>query len=221
MLRQFSSNTRKLNRVIAKINPNNLVDSDLTGSLLKIEIPSNIKYQSKTRSGLIGSVVNVNGLNTETYLTASLLNIELPTSQSLQSYTRSNPNPTKIVNNDGTINNFHSQIFEYSARSIQRNINEFDVPNNSLIMRNTILDYGTEDVSAENFEIIMFGLHIPTDFDVRQDGNNVVIVLNDNYIDFDNTTINDIYVCGKFMDIVLDTEDYVDLLTENGENIII
>lgn len=221
MLRQFSSNTRKLNRVIAKINPNNLVDSDLTGSLLKIEIPSSTKYQSKTRQAVFSSVVNSNNLNTESYLTSSLLNIQLPTSQSLQSHTRSNPNPIKIVNNDNVINDFNSQIFEYSARNIQKAISEFDVPNNALIIKNTLLDYGTEDVTAENFEIFMFGLHIPTDFDVKQIDNNVVILLNDDYVDFDNTTINDIYVCGKFADINLDTENLIDLLTEDGEEIII
>ncbi len=221
MLNRFKSATRNLQRVIAKINPNNLVDSDLTGSLLKIEIPSSTKYQSKTRQAVFSSVVNSNNLNTESYLTSSLLNIQLPTSQSLQSHTRSNPNLIKIVNNDNVINDFNSQIFEYSARNIQKAISEFDVPNNALIIKNTLLDYGTEDVTAENFEIFMFGLHIPNDFNVKQVDNNVVILLNDDYVDFDNTTINDIYVCGKFADINLDTENLIDLLTEDGEEIII
>jgi hypothetical protein len=50
MLKRFSSNTKKLNRIIPKINPNNLVSNDLTGSLQNIEIPSEKKYESKTRS---------------------------------------------------------------------------------------------------------------------------------------------------------------------------
>jgi hypothetical protein len=50
MLKQFNSNSRKLNRIIPKINPKNLVSTDLTGSLLNIEIPTNTKFQSKTRS---------------------------------------------------------------------------------------------------------------------------------------------------------------------------
>ena len=38
MLKRFSSNTRKLNRIIPKVNTNNLNDdSYLTGSLLNIE----------------------------------------------------------------------------------------------------------------------------------------------------------------------------------------
>ena len=50
MLKQFNSNARKLNRIIPKINPNNLVSTDLTGSLQNIEIPNNTKFESKTRS---------------------------------------------------------------------------------------------------------------------------------------------------------------------------
>ena len=46
----FSSNTRKLNRVVPKVNINNLTNNDLTGSLQNIEIPTNTKFQSKTRS---------------------------------------------------------------------------------------------------------------------------------------------------------------------------
>ena len=50
MLKQFNSNTRKLNRVVPKVNINNLTNNDLTGSLQNIEIPTNTKFQSKTRS---------------------------------------------------------------------------------------------------------------------------------------------------------------------------
>ena len=50
MLRQFNSNNRKLNRVVAKVNVNNLTNTDLTGSLLNIEIPTNTKFQSKTKT---------------------------------------------------------------------------------------------------------------------------------------------------------------------------
>lgn len=221
MLNKFSSATRNIQRVIAKINPNNLVNSDLTGSLLNIKIPSQTKFQSKTRHGVISTVVNENSLNTQSFLTSSLLNIDLPSSQSFQSHIRSNPNPIKLVNNTNTINDFYSQIFEYSARYTKRVVDEFDSVLNTLTIKNILLDYGTEDVTPENFEILLFGLHIPGDFTVSQNGNNVVIKLNDEYIDFDNTTTNDIYVYGKFVDINLGTENSLNLLTEDGEEIII
>jgi len=159
MLKQFSSNTRKLNRIVPKINPNNLVSTDLTGSLLNIEIPTNTKFESKVRT---------------------------------------NPNPIKLVNNKTKISDFYQEILENSARYNQRIIDEFDNNTNTLTIYNVTLDYGTEGASPNNFEVLVFGLHIPGNFTIKEVGSNVVITLNDRYIDFDNVTINDIYVIGKF-----------------------
>ena len=159
MLKQFNSNSRKLNRIIPKINPNNLVSTDLTGSLQNIEIPTNTKFQSKTRS---------------------------------------NPNPIKLVNNKTKISEFYQEILEHSARYNQRVIDEFDNNTNTLTIYNVTLDYGTEGASPNNFEVLVFGLHIPGNYTVKEVGNNVVITLNEQYIDYDNVTINDIYVIGKF-----------------------
>jgi len=50
MLKQFNTNNRKLNKVVPKININNLTNSDLTGSLENIKIPNNTKFQSKVKS---------------------------------------------------------------------------------------------------------------------------------------------------------------------------
>ena len=182
MLKQFSSNTKKLNRIIPKINLNNLTSNDLTGSLLNIEIPNETKFNSNTKS---------------------------------------NPNPTKLVNNKSKISNFHSEILQFSARRVTRNIDEFDNINNTLTIRNVHTDYGTEGASADNFEILVFGLHIPGDYIVRDIGNNVVITLNDRYIDFDSVTINDIYVIGKLIEIPIATEDGFIITTEDGLDIII
>jgi len=158
MLKQFSSNTRKLNRIVPKINPNNLVSTDLTGSLLNIEIPTNTKFESKVRT---------------------------------------NPNPTKLINNTTKISDFYQKILENSARYVQRNIDKFDNNTNTLTIYSASLDYGTEGASPNNFEILVFGLHIPGNYTIKEVGNNVVITLNEKYIDYDNVTINDIYVMGK------------------------
>ena len=183
MLKRFSSNTRKLNRIIPKVNTNNLNDNS--------------------------------------YLTGSLLNIELPTTRSFDSHTRSNPNPIKVVNNKTIISDFYQEILEHSARYNQRVIDEFDNNLNTLTIYNVTLDYGTEGASADNFEVLVYGLHIPGNYTIKEVGNNVVITLNEYYIDYDNVTINDIYVMGKLVDIELDTENDIDILTENDENIII
>jgi hypothetical protein len=158
MLKQFNSNTRKLNRVVPKVNINNLTNNDLTGSLQNIEIPTNTKFQSKTRS---------------------------------------NPNPIKLVNNKTKISEFYQEILENSARYNQRVIDEFDNNLNTLTIYNVTLDYGTEGASPNNFEVLVFGLHIPGNYTIKEVGNNVVITLNEEYIDYDNVTINDIYVMGK------------------------
>ena len=159
MLNRFNSNSRKLNRVVPKVNINNLTNNDLTGSLQNIVIPTNTKFQSKTKS---------------------------------------NPNPIKLVNNKTTISDFHQEILENSVRYVQRNVDVFDNNANTLTIYSASLDYGTEGATSSNFEILVYGLHIPGNFTIKEVENNVVITLNDRYIDFDNVTINDIYVIGKF-----------------------
>jgi hypothetical protein len=182
MLRQFNSNNRKLNRVVAKVNVNNLTNTDLTGSLLNIEIPTNTKFQSKTKT---------------------------------------NPNHIKLVNNKTTIYNFHQEILQNSARYNQRIIDEFDNVANTLTIRNVSLDYGTDGASPENFEVLVYGLHIPGDYTIKEIENNVVITLGSEYIDFDNVSVNDIYVMGKLLDIPIATENNFNITTEDGLDIII
>jgi hypothetical protein len=182
MLRQFNSNNRKLNRVVAKVNVNNLTNTDLTGSLLNIEIPTNTKFQSKTKT---------------------------------------NPNPIKLVNNKTKISDFYQEILENSARYNQRIIDEFDNNANTLTIYNVTLDYGTEGASPNNFEVLVFGLHIPGNYKIEEVGNNVVITLGEVYIDYDNVSINDIYVMGKLLDIPIATEDNFNIITEDGLDIII
>ena len=182
MLNRFNSNARKLNRVIpVKVNPENLVNLDLTGSLENIQAPTN-KFNSTTKS---------------------------------------NPNPIKLINNKNTISNFYQEILEHSARYVSRKIDEFNNTENTLTIYNVYTDYGTEGANSDNFEILVFGLHIPGDYTIKEVGNNVVIKLNDEYIDFDNITINDIYVIGKLVDIPVATEDNFNITTEDGLDIII
>ena len=160
MLRQFNSNARKLNRIIPpKVNAENLVNSDLTGSLQNIQLPNTNKFNSNNRS---------------------------------------NSNSIKVVNNKTTISSFHQEILQHSARYVTRIIDEFNNTENTLTIYNVALDYGTEGANSDNFEILVFGLHIPGDYTIKEVGNNVVVTLNDEYIDFDNVTIDDIYVIGKF-----------------------
>jgi hypothetical protein len=182
MLKQFNSYTRKLNRIITKINLKNLLSNDLIANLSNIKMPTNTKFQSKSRP---------------------------------------KPNNISVVNNKNTINNFYQEILENSARKVSRRVDEFDNNLNTLTINNVSLDYGTEGADADNFQILVYGLHIPGNYTIKEVGNNVVITLNEQYIDYDNVTINDIYVMGKLKDIPIGTELDIVLSTENDEEIIL
>ena len=183
MLKQFNSNSRKLNRVVTKVNINNLTNNDLTGSLQNIEIPTNTKFQSKTRS---------------------------------------NPNPIKLVNNKTKISDFYQEILQNSARIVQRRIDEFDNTGyGSLTILNVYLDYGTDGANPDDFDVLVYGLQIPGDYSIKEVENNVVVTLNNAYIDFDSVTIDDIYVIGKLVEIPIATENDSIIITEDGLDIII
>ena len=98
-----------------------------------------------------------------------------------------------------TILDFYQEILENSAKQIEKGINDFsNVGFGSLIIYSSSLDYGTEGASPNNFEVLVYGLQIPGNYSIKEIGDNVVITLNSNYIDFDNVTINNISVRGKF-----------------------
>ena len=181
MLNKFTSGTKKINRVIGKIIPTNLANTDLTGSLSHIQKPNSNKFQSKSKSD------------------------------------KSIP----VVNNKTTIKDFHQEILEHSAMYIKVKVDTFDNIANTLTIQNIHTDYGTEGASPDNFEILVYGLHIPGNYTIADIDNNVVITLNDYYIDYDNVTIDDIYVIGKLRYLNLDTENILDILTETGDEIIV
>lgn len=137
------------------------------------------------------------------------------------SKSRSNPNPIKLTNNKNKIDSFYTEMLEMSARMISRKVDVFDNVANTLTIYNVMTAYGTENANPDNFEILVYGLHIPGDYSIKDVDNNVVITLNDGYIDFDNVTINDIYVIGKLVDVPIVTEDNINITTEDGLDIII
>jgi len=225
MLKQFNSNVRKLNRVIQQINLNNLSGSGYLDNLLE-----DYKTQTSLSSSFDGRDINGNPLSSSQAMlelsasTAYNYNTSFDTSipTKFNSNTKSNPNPIKVVNNKTTISDFYQEILENSARYVKRSVDSFNNDGfGTLTILNTALDYGTEGVSADNFELLVYGLNIPWRLCVKEVGSNVVITLNDEYIDFDNVTLNDIYVIGKLKDIVIGTEFDIILSTENDEEIIL
>ena len=127
-----------------------------------------------------------------------------------------------MVNNKNKIQSFYDEVLQFGGRSIRRNIDTFDNTGfGTLTIYNVSLDYGTEGASPENFEILVYGLHLPGHYIVKEVGNNVVITLLDNYIDYDSVTINDIYVIGKLVDVPVTDEDNTILSTESDLDLII
>jgi hypothetical protein len=235
MLNRFNSNTRQLNRIVKKYNLTNISASvyegiEVSGSNDFKTIMGDYINQSYTiSSSFDGRDINGNALSSSqamlelsasiAYTYTSSLDVRIPTK--FGGGTRSNPNPIKLVNNKTKISDFYQEILENSARYNQRVIDEFDNNTNTLTIYNVTLDYGTEGASPNNFEVLVFGLHIPGNYTIKEVGNNVVITLNEEYIDYDNVTINDIYVMGKLKDIPIGTELDIVLSTENDEEIIL
>ena len=244
MLNRFNSNTRQLNRIVKKYNLTNISASvyegiEVSGSNDFKTIMGDYINQSYTISSSFDGrdingnpyEVDINGkpiLNSQslaelsasiTYAYTASLDVRIPTK--FGGRTKSNPNPIKLVNNKTKISDFYQEILENSAMYNQKVIDEFDNNTNTLTIYNVTLDYGTEGASPNNFEVLVFGLHIPGNYKIEEVGNNVVITLNEEYIDYDNVTINDIYVMGKLKDIPIGTETDIALSTEGDEEIIL
>jgi len=201
MLKRFNSNARKLNRIVSQINLNNLSGSGNLDDLI-----NEYKLQSSLSGSFDGRDTNGNPLPIQqamlelsasiAYSYTTSVDTYIPTKS--QSKTRSNPNPIKLVNNKGKLNDFYEEILQNSARYISKKASSFDNVNNTITINNVSLDYGTEGANSDNFELLVFGLHIPGDYTIKEIGSNVVITLNNEYIDFDSVTLDDIYVIGKF-----------------------
>jgi hypothetical protein len=235
MLNRFNSNARQLNRIVKKYNLTNISASvyeniEISGSNnFKTIAGDYINKLYTISSSFDGRDENGNPLPTEqailelsasiAYTYTASLDVRIPTKFSGR--TKSNPNPIKLVNNKTKISDFYQEILEHSARYVSRQVDEFNNSENTLTIYNVALDYGTEGASSDNFEVLVYGLHIPGDYTIKEVGNNVVITLNDEYIDFDNVTIDDIYVIGKLKDIPIGTELDIVLSTENDEEIIL
>jgi hypothetical protein len=222
MLNRFKPNNRILTKTIVPINPVHLDNTNITGSLLSIPKPNTTKFQSHTKvnENKVVSVINPIHLD-NTNITGSLLNIAIPNTTKFEAQTKSNENTNVIKNNKNVISKSNSDILEYSAKYIESGLTRVDINQNQLIIDGIMLDYGTEQPSIDNFEIVVGGLYLPDIYNIYQSGSSVVIQLNENFIDYTDFSISDVMVYGKLLNIGLDTENGFDIDTELGENIII
>jgi len=138
-----------------------------------------------------------------------IINDGIEPAKSFNSNTKVNDNPIKLVSTKNIIEEFHLDILKYSARYVQKSVDEIvKIPINAdestlkkLILYNVLLDYGTEQPGPENFEVLIDGLHLPGIFIVNQIGSNIEIVITENWI-IDNRVLgSDIKVFGKIKDL--------------------
>lgn len=196
MLNRFQSYYRK-NKASKLVNTKNLQPTDITGSLLEIEIPSEKIFQSGTRKIVKSSVINSSQFETID-ITGSLQGINEPQKITI-SNSRQSPSVPTFINTDKIILDFREDIFKYSARNIEKTITSFDANTNQLFISGTIIDYGTETVLNKDFEIYYNGVRIPDIFMVEQINNGIVITLNEEHIQYDGLQLSEIKVVGKFI----------------------
>jgi hypothetical protein len=196
MLNRFNPYSRQ-RKISTLVNTKSQENSDLTGSLLNIEIPSETTFVSNTRKSFKSSLVNKTNL-TETDITGSLIEITEPTKM-VNSNLRESPKTPSIVNSDKIVNDFRESILKYSARSIEKQITGFNSNANQLFISGTIIDYGTEAVSDKDFQIYYNGVRLPDIFMVEQINNDIIITLNEEHIEYETLSLSEIKVIGKFI----------------------
>jgi hypothetical protein len=195
MLKPFPSFTKKNPFGTKTINKNSLINNDLTGSLLRIQEPE-IQRPNQDRNRII-IPKTINRADIETDLTGSLSRIEEPATKEIVEY-RPNSIGVKTNNTKRKILDNRKSIFQYSARQIEKQITGFDETQNKLYVVNTILDYGTESVSSDNFELFYNGATVPFIYRVEQVGTTIEITFLEEYINYESLTLAQIFVVGKF-----------------------
>lgn len=219
MLNRYSPYSKKYNQT--KIYKS-IQTSDITGSLSVIIQPSDKKYITGTKKSIFTTeVVNKESIKNND-VTGSLENVLEPSDKKYTTGIKTNPVGILIVNTDVIGSDFDNEILEYSARYIKVNATKFIPEENIIVIENTLLDYGTEGINPENFEVIINGLHSPQIYTVKQDANNVLIQFRERLFSYDGLEKENVIVIGKLLEIGLEIEsDEVGLTDENGEPLIL
>jgi hypothetical protein len=216
MLNKFTANTKKLNNVFTKVNFNNLTSllsvTESIQEILNDGIPTYLrKFDANTKeSNTINLFVEFNTKNNLNLLNVTesiqkIIDDGITPPKKFQSDTKSSSTPTTYVFTGNIINEFHNEILQYSARyiKVEADIIEKDSVGGGesilrkLIVNNRTLDYGTETVGPENFEIFIDGLHVPGIFNVKQNNQNIEITFTEGWIIDDRVLPTDVKIFGK------------------------
>lgn len=152
---------------------------------------------------------NVPDLLSSTGSIEEIINDGITAPKKFQSNAKVSEYQTKHVFTNNITNEFHKEILQYSARYIYVSASVIDkTPANAdesvlnrIIINNRTLDYGTETIGPENFEVFIDGLHMPGIFSISQSGSNIEIKINDYWLIDDRVPPQDIKAFGKIKPI--------------------
>ncbi len=209
-MRAFNSNTKKLVRVVPKTDINNI-----TGASFIEKLVNDAKIQGETYSGSLASVQSYD------YETS----FDSRTKQTFNSKNRANPTPNKIKRSEkDLVLGFRDDIMDITANWVFRQPDLIEILDDKrirLIFNNVFIQAVTQLYEA-NFDVYVNGVRTPTYLSFEQSETGVHLIINE-FIGIDSTNKDKvhIYVKGKFLQFILDTEDNIEILTENDEEIIL
>lgn len=206
----FNSNTRKLDRAVPKADINKIAGASFIDKLV-----SDAQIQGETYSGSLASVQNYE------YQTS----FDSREQKTFNSKTRINTNLSKVKRSEkDLVLGFRDEIMDITANWIFRQPDFIEILDDKrirLIFNNVFLQAVTK-IETANFDVYVNGVRTPTYLSVEQSDTGVHLIVNE-FIGIDSTNKDktNIYVKGKFEQFILDTEDNIDILTENDEEIIL
>jgi hypothetical protein len=209
-MKAFNSNTRKLNRVVPKTDINNIVGASLIEKLV-----NDAQLQGETYSGSFASVENYNYESS----------FDSRTKKTFNTKNRINPNQSKVKRSEkDLVLGFRNDIMDITANWVFRQpdfIEILDAARIRLIFNNVYIQAVTQ-LHEANFDVYVNGVRTPSYLSFEQSETGVQLIINE-FIGVDETNKDrvNIYVKGKFEQLILTTEDDINLLTENDEEIIL
>jgi hypothetical protein len=209
-MKAFNSNTRKLTKVVPKTDINNIAGASFIEKLV-----SDAQIQGETFSGSLASIQNYD------YETS----FDSRTKQTFNTKNRTNPNQTKVKRSEkDLVLGFRDDIMDITANWVFRQPDFIEILDDTrirLIFNNVYLQ-GATTITSSNFDVYVNGVRTPSYLTIEPDELGVHLIINE-FIGVDSTNKDrvNIYVKGKFEQLILATEDGINLLTENDEEIIL
>jgi len=209
-MKAFNSNTRKLNKVVPKTDINNIAGASFIEKLV-----NDAQLQGETYSGSFTSVEDYNYQSS----------FDSRTKKTFNTKNRTNTNQSKIKRSEkDLVLGFRDDILDITANWVFRQPDFIEVLDDArirLIFNNVYLQ-GATTITSSNFDVYVNGVRTPSYLSVEQSETGVNLIINEFIgIDESNKDRVNIYVKGKFEQLILTTEDNINLLTENDEEIIL